>query len=108
MLEPYCPYVRVLPLQRGAFPTPTVVVWLDGMGADEDTEGLRAFIRTSLPVQWLFPGIRAALASIGVHVLDEFVNVGEGWLAWVDLDGPSKRPDLAAVTFDAFMGVRNA
>lgn len=108
MFEPYFPYLRVLSLQRGEFPTPTVVVWLDGMGTGDDTEGLRAFIRTSMPVQWLFPAIRSALASIGVHIPDEFVNRGEGWLAWVDLEDPSKRPDLTAVDFDAFMGVRSA
>jgi len=102
------PYIRVYTLRTLELPTPVTVIELDGIDAYSSSKvESTGYLHSDLPLPWRLTAIRAALADVGVDVPDEFVQRGEGWLAWVDIDLSQPVPDLSGVPFGRYLGVRN-
>lgn len=102
------PYIRVMPDRSLELPHPLTLIELDGLddGAKGSAERI-GYLHSDLPATWLLPAICAALADVGIQVPDEFVQRGEGWLAWVDIDLSQPIPDLSRVSFASYVGVRH-
>lgn len=103
------PYVRVTPLGGEGLPQPVLLIALDGIDPTRrrPLSERTGHLHSHLPVRWLLPAVAAGLETVGVTVPDEWVNRGGAWLAWVDMDASQIEPDLTAIDFAKFVGVRN-
>lgn len=102
------PYVRITTALSLELPHPLTTIELDGVGDGQEGSVERlGYLHSDLPTTWLFPAIRAALADVGIDVADEFVQRGEGWLAWAELDLSQPIPDLSRVSFASYVGLSN-
>ena len=100
------PYVRVMHDQTSVLPDPPTMIELDGVPYLATRYQERTgYLHSPLPMQWLLPAIRAALADAGIQVAEDFVQRGDGWLAWVDIDLSRPVPDLSTIAFSDYAQV---
>jgi hypothetical protein len=100
------PYVRVMLDRTSVLPSPPTMIELDGLPHLRTRYQERTgYLHSDLPMQWQLPAIRAALADVGIQVPDDFVQRGDGWLAWVDIDLSRPVPDLSMIAFTEYAQV---